>query len=689
MAKIDVNLNQGVDLSGASFVNPGHVADNTQTAKQVTALAEGGIDIFKAGKRAAAAEQSKSLLEEFTGFKRKSEIAAKEDELLDTEGSLREDLNNAAPGTIERDLTNDALMTLEKTKDSLARDRAAVDQGLLSLEDYRRRAETMFYQQVVHTPGLKNEIAAVMTEYLGVDPRGQEAAIEIENRKAAAKANATQNTKLKSQMIGDGYWVSGKSDEWNFQNMAQANLDYRQALKRMEFNQANLNLLQDMDKDGRQRAARRTLADMNTLQGNALDGMSKLGDLNLFELTYPEVRELSEDDRALWMSNIRASADQFLNIIGQQQAGNEEIGTKADPLRQSIEARRDLLIDILSQNDSQELLEQKLNRLKSLNDITVQSRVSDVFVSQPNAQNIAAMREIAGESNLTGKAVIENVMLKLFRGDTPDLVTAEPEERNDTLRGYEAILQGVSRSLDAGFELNEEQLGAVVKQLSGMSRHYPDELNSRVRQQMDRIASNKELMNKYKTVDPRGYDNFMKSLMNNQQVELESLAEDMANKEAMPSRYFLSKEDDVWLLTPTTLAVDNHAEANKPRGRSAVGRKGEHDKDSAEKVLRDKVQTINLSRGLITNMIRSRQQALGISEQAAAREVATSLGLSLKDLTKAVTAEENKGFGDDFRSKDNRPTPKDINMDDLSVEELNALSDASQAAVEARNKAAQ
>jgi hypothetical protein len=670
MAEIQARPSQEVDISGAAHVAPRNATDPSGATAAARAEALGtavdaGISVFQhRQKKQAEADAeivSKSLLEEFTGFGRKQELNEQLDDAFDAEEE-------------QRDISSSSLATIEKTKDTLEREKAAVDQGLLSLEEYRRRAESLFYQQVVQTPGLKTEIATVMSEYLGIDPRGQTAAIEIENRKAAAKAAAAGNTKLKGQMIGDGYWVGNKTDEWNFANLGQANLDYRQALKRMEFRQARLNFIQDRDKFEREKIANQTLQDLNTVQSSALRKMGEFGELNVTGMTYAQIRDMSPDSRDLWIKNIEQTAQGYKDVVTAQTFQNDQIGDRAQPLLDSIDARRDMLIGILKQDGTQELLEQQLARLNTLNDITVQSFLNSELLTDPEAVALAAMREVWGETNLTNKVLIERVSLRLMRGDT--------------LSSYEEILKSTAKALDFGIELDEPQIQSLVKQLGTMSRHMPDEFNSEVRQQMSRLAANEEFMKIFEKNDPRAHANFTRSMVGNQKIELQSLQQDMQNMGVRGSQYFLQEEEGTWMITPTTHAVNKFVEGATLHGlHGQVTRKGSE--DDALKFYRSQVQPINSTRGLLTNMVDARALAEGVSTAEAARMVATELGLNIKDVQEVVK-EDKPGFGEEFQSK--KPafeTPQEIDMNALSIEELNALSDASQAAVMARNAGAQ
>jgi hypothetical protein len=697
MADIQAKPNQEVDISGVSHAASPSATDPSGATAAARAQALGtavdaGISVFqhrqKKQAEADAEVVSKSLLEEFTGFGRKQELNEQLDDAFDAEEEQRDVLGNAVPGSLERDISSSSLATIEKTKDTLEREKAAVDQGLLSLEEYRRRAESLFYQQVVQTPGLKTEIATVMTEYLGIDPRGQTAAIEIENRKAAAKAAASANTKLKGQMIGDGYWVGNKTDEWNFANLGQANLDYRQALKRMEFRQARLNFIQDRDKFEREKIANQTLQDLNTVQSSALRKMGEFGELNVTGMTYAQIRDMSPDSRDLWIKNIEQTAQGYKDVVTAQTFQNDQIGDRAQPLLDSIDARRDMLIGILKQDGTQELLEQQLARLNTLNDITVQSFLNSELLTDPEAVALAAMREVWGETNLTNKVLIERVSLRLMRGQAPDLSGQTTEERADTLSSYEEILKSTAKALDFGIELDEPQIQSLVKQLGTMSRHMPDEFNSEVRQQMSRLAANEEFMKIFEKNDPRAHANFTRSMIGNQKIELQSLQQDMQNMGVRGSQYFLQEEEGTWMITPTTHAVNKFVEGATLHGlHGQVTRKGSE--DDALKFYRSQVQPINSTRGLLTNMVDARALAEGVSTAEAARMVATELGLNIKDVQEVVK-EDKPGFGEEFQSK--KPafeTPQEIDMNALSIEELNALSDASQAAVMARNARAE
>ena len=661
MANIKVQPLDSVDVSGAQYSQPPVATDPSGAARAAEAEAlgtavEAGIDIFKHRQKKSAEEnaeiQSKSLLEEFTGYERKQELNQQLDTAIDAEDAQRIIMDNATPGSLERDMSATSLAQIEKTKDTLEKEKLAVDQGLLTFEEFRRRAESLFYQQVVQTPGLKAEIAVVMGEYLGIDPRGQTAAIEIENRKAAAKAEAAKNTRLKGIMMDHGFWVVGKSDEWNVANMGQAAMDYQHAQARREHRRKNLDWIQQQDEVTRKREANLALEDLHKSGPTALRQMAQIGDMNLLDgdITLQEMRTWDEDTRATLVAGFQQIGNQYKQIIHSETYANDQIGDRVQPLLQAIDDQVDLLSSIVMQEDSQELLEQKYNRLKTLNDITVQSYLNNQVLTQKDAVAMAAMREVVGETNLLAKTKIENIMLKLFQGNAQDLLSLEEEERGDTLAGYEKMLQSVSRALDSGYELDETQQNTIVKQLSTMSRHQSDELNSKVRQQMNRLATNEDLMKMFKQVDERGYRNFSRAVVQHQRVELDSLQEDMENKRIRGSRYYLKEEDGHWLITPTSMAVNKQTQLST-RGRVRGQNKQQGDTSKAEQALRDPVKQINATRGLITNMIKSRALVAGIPESEAARQVAEELGLNLKDVTETPKQEEKPGFGEGLKKK--------------------------------------
>ena len=235
-----------------------------------------------------------------------------------------------------------------------------------------------------------------------------------------------------------------------------------------------------------------------------------------------------------------------------------------------------------------------------------------------------------------------------MRGEAPDLNNVDPEDKTETLAGYERVLQATSRALDSGFELDDTQQTSLFQQLNTMSRHQPDEINSRVRQQMNRVASNADLMKMFEQTDERGYRNFTRAVAQHQLAEIESLQEDMDNKNVRGSRYYLKQEEEAWMIVPTTQAIEKFSKQS-----SIVGTRGqvlkEGKKDTAEKFLRDPVQAINMTRGLLTNMIKARAIAARIPEAEAARQISSELGMNLHDVTVEVEKqkEERPGFAEE------------------------------------------
>lgn len=631
MAELPVNLNQGVDLAGTTFVQQGYAQPDVSAMEQLKNLAGTGLDAFSKYKMEQAEMKSKSLLEEFTGYKRKSALDEEIGKLDDQEASIREQLGTIGPGNVRRDTSMAELATLEQTRDNLIRDREAVDQGLLSYEEYRRRAEKLFYEQVVHTPGLKQDIAKVMNEFLGLDPRGEEAAIEIEKRKALMKTQADELKTFRSDMRKSGFWDLRFTPEENVQRFGQAFLDMQQLRTRREFRRENFNDQQAYTTAEREAQANQRMKELSDLSGPALSGMGRLGEVDIWTIKPAEWMNMDPELVDNWVNHVNTQALALIDEIKSEQYMNPELKSeRVQPLIDSITDRRDLLLGMIRATEGNEQYERQAQRLKNEHSIRLEYLVKNIHLSQPDALMLEAMRVMWGESNLTNRGKIETLMLQLMNGGLPDLSGGlEDPTVQDTLASYQEILKSSRNYLDSGQEFDEQQWTAVRTTMNSLSRTFPDELNSETRQQMQAMAAREDIMKKYEAEDAKGYANFMRAAMLSQEHELEEAKGEFSLRGVKPSQYHLTKEDGVWMITPTSIA---QTDIPKRTGQASRKSATERRLQDNQQRLRDAVKDFNTQRGYIGNMITARVRATGMSETYAAADVARALGLNLSDV---------------------------------------------------------
>ena len=612
-------------------------------------------------KRHTAEAESKSLLEKFTGFERKAALLGDEDELITREKHMNDMLdasngpgsNAFALGMQEKEQIKRARGELEKKKD-------AVDQGLLTYEQYRRDAETLFYQQVAMTPGLKDELAGAMSEYLGIDPRGQTAAIEIEKRKAEMKAGRDTLSTMRSSMQNLGLWDKWRTEEENFQMYSTTFKRRARAIGDLDFQKKQLEAAGALSEAQKKVSAQEMNGLLVEAQPQALASMSFFGQYNANTMTASDFINMPEADRLKWRVALQKQRDTFAGVGQQYKA---LLGDHFDPAphQESIDARFDLIDGLLRGDMKEEMIAQRLKLMADENSYMIENEKNGILANNGVARRLAAISDIFPGEVLSKSIATANVATDLLMGRTPDLSEDDPEKAQETLRDFQFLLQNMSNKMPEVKSWTDDQINETGLMVMNMSKQQPDSLDHATRQQLFRVSGDKLYMDRLAGVNPRRHKILTDNIMRHQEVHNEGVTTKLdrairtAGLTVKTDSFFLKKEDEKWMLVPTSKVSEPKTLDLKDGTDSVVATRGQRSVDARNKRQTDGLANItasmNNARGAQwTDLIQSRANSLRVSEQEAARQIALTVGLSDKDVTpKGDATPERPGFGDEFK----------------------------------------
>ena len=625
-------------------------------------LVDTGLQGFKAYKKHTAESEAKSLLEKFTGYERKAALIGEEDELIDREMELQKTMDNAKGGTPAFALSRNEMAQVKRARDQLEKKRDAVDQGLLSYEQYRRDAETLFYQQVAMTPGLKDELAGAMSEYLGIDPRGQTAAIEMEKRKAQLKQGRDTLSTMRTSMQKLGLWDEFRTEEENFQMYSTTFKQRARAIGDLELQKKQLESVTALSNAQQKVSATEINKSLVEAQPQALASMSFFGQYNANTMSASDFVNLPEEDRLNWRAALQQQRDQFASVGNNFKA---MLGDHFDPAphQAAIDARFELIDGLLSGKQKEDVIAQRLKMLQDENNYSLEFEKNGILMDNTTARRLAAISDLIPGEVLAKDITASNIVAELLMGRSQDLVeSVDPAKRDNTLQAYQWTLQNMTKGWDIRKDWDDNHVKESGQILVGVSRHLPDELDHATRQQMFRLAANTDFMSRLAQVDPRKHSILSKNLLEHQTVHNDGVRVKLERSiqthgaTATPDNFFLKKEDDIWMLVPTSAAlepVDAPELGGVGFARGRRGTLGAASKAQTANIasLGQVTASMNNARGAQWNsLVKARANALSISEAEAARQLSVDIGLSSKDVTpKADATPDKPGFGDDLK----------------------------------------
>lgn len=660
MAKIDTPEIE-VGLGGSDYVQAGVQQAVDTTPEQIKIATDAALAGFKEFKVDRAETSAKSLLEEFTGFGRKKAIMEQEDALLEEEATLADTIQSGATeGGPQFDVAVQRQAHVKRALDDLAVQRDAVEQGLLSYDEYRRRAEMMFYQQVALTPGLREEIAGAMGEFLGIDPRGQTAALMIEQRKAEAKSDADDNAKMVTQLVAEGLWDDNQTREQNFQQFGPI---WRQRTARAKEIERKTKELEFADKLSTAKLKQLSSGLMQDVVAITPQAMAKLNigpnGLKVSELTSADVINMDKQVNADWRNQIQIDANTFKRQLREWEMMSQG-NFKADAHIASVDDRVALLDRILAGKLPQEQLQQQIEMLKNQNEIAVQTELTNLL-SHKEVVQLAAINDALGGETLPFLIQQNRVVMELLSGVAPRKKGMPEEEWNERVQAYHVLIQKMdsvwtapdtSHVDDSFVTVTGDTLGTILK-------HSPTELQDDLRRRAFKLMTSPSFMTRLKQHDPGTFNELarhaephIEALESNLQKKLAAQLE-TSGRDFGPQDLYLKKADNMWILS----ATDNAA---TPRAlREGTRLSGTIDPAQKEALIAEREraivsQTASLNTtGTLNDLIKARSLLFNVPEEEAARWVAGGTGISLKN-TPAV-AERTQGLGEKFKNKQEQP----------------------------------
>jgi len=689
MAKINVDTNISEGVGGADFVQQGSAVANTLAPDALAAIAEGAKDVFVIGKKEEAKQASKSLLEELTGNDRLLDIAKQEQDAFAVENDLANEI--AADPSSAQGPQGQQLEQVQGLKQKLAREREAVVQGLLTNDEFRIRAEQSFYQMVAMTPGIKSELAKVMGEHLGIDPRGQTAAVTMAARDDITAKTDTATKKIVGELVSSGFYDSNISEKANIMKYwphVQKDMQAQHELKVLTDTLNGQGIIDGAERDAAAKTARSWVAQA---EQRSLYSLGAFKGQNIFDLSSNEIVNMDEETRVAWAQSIQAQGVQFSSVLNGLETST---GASFAANRDTVQQQQELLLSIINSTQLNDQLTQNLAIGKARNDILVEAAKADIAMTQPQAVKLAAYSKFMNISNMIGVNITGSTMvLQGLNGDIPNLENLGAEDKEATLDMYVDSAKSTSQTYDLDPKsITDNDIGNMGNVGTMISDQDPVALGSiKPSLQLFRLASRPDFMTRLESVDPvkaqrlsQGVIKHQKAVGQNYNKEISSIIESTTGAHKLDSLDFhLEKVEDTWLVVPNTGADvkpapvgggDSSAAASAALSKRATA--------VMEQTKNELTVKLNRTRGMINNMVISRAAATGLPVAQAAKQVAQDLGIS------TIDGEEVKpGFAEEagVSAPKNRPKPQDIDMNELSVEELNALSDASAAAVKARN----
>ncbi len=636
MAKINVNDNIEGEIGGAGFTQQGTAIANTLAPDIAVALADTAKGLYVESKKAEAVTESKSLLDEFTG--REHTVFAEEGEVDDPIAE--------SPDVQEVPQTTAATEQIEGLKKQLAHERKAVAQGLMSNDEFRLRAEQSFYQITALTPGIKSEIAAVMGEYLGIDPRGQTAQITMRDRDNAAAADAARNKQLVSALITERMYDPGLSDEENISKNWPIIQKSALAMKNIDMEMKRIALWTAETTQDKQIAANNFRAWIPEAERTALNLMGVYKGTNILDLTPQEVINIDPETRAAWAHSASLQAGSLTQVLNSVETSTgENFATNRDTVDDHLE----LVLSILKSEQLNDALTTNLSVAQTRSDLLVKAAGLNIAMTQPEAVTLAAYNDIGiNTANMLGVNVeATRIVLQGLKGDIPNLSSADPKDKATVIERYTGTLRDVANSYaKTPKDYTDADIGNAGNVALMVANQDPAVLNSiKPSLQLFKLVAKTDFMTRLEKVDPekaralkQGVVKHMEAVGYNYNKEISTVYQNTGAEQLDAMDCHIEKVEDTWLVVPNS-DVDAKLAPNSasPHSRSqALSKKDAGVVDAKRSAL---VASLNRTPKMIPNMVNCVVAITGLPPSEAAKQVAQDLGISVTDVLPSARPE--------------------------------------------------
>jgi hypothetical protein len=668
MAKINVTPQMDADLSGTEHVQQGTTVADTFAPQATKAIAEGALNIHKAGKISEAREMGKSLLEEFTQAEEQINLGEQQAAIFAEEEEILREHAKAPAGSEIRERTTAQLLGLEQQKKQLEVDREAVIQGLLSNDEYRKRAEMAFYQQVALTPGIKEELAAAMGEFLGFDPRGQTAKMTMAARAAKKEGESLAKKKMVDLMVGQGAWLNGFTDDQNiemFWDKVSGSLRAAQSAKE---------LTTKLNTEEKLTAAGNTLkiADFNKKFAEAefsiINGMSTFGNKNIYTMDRAAWLATEDDVKEAWLKDNTSKYNQALAVINdadQATGGNDSF--KA--YKETLKNHHDLVQNILLSKQYDDVLKNNLSIAKQQNQIILEGHKHGIMVTQQDAAYLAAFNDLFNGSGLLANNIVAGqIILKGLQGIRSNLSGLDPKDLDATLKQYQAVMQSTMQRFSANpkqwDDTDIQDMGKVAQMIADQKTR---DLDHATRAQLLSATGNADFMKRLEAANPEQAEDLRNSISQHQKAASDTYSntiKDAAQRVNLDTKDFhIYKSEDVqgWALGVNTDAQPKLGSVGRT---SVFGVNPQSDEEraarrsgKAQEAQAQLERSLNRmgSGQLLNNLINTYVNTEGVTPDIAMKTVAADLGISLEDVEPVkvtpgkTPVEEKPGFAEAVR----------------------------------------
>ena len=663
MASIKVDTNIQEDLGGSTFTKTGAGHDFVDTT--LPSAIETGVgaakEVFIDVKKDQAATASKSLLEELTGNDRLLDIAQREQAVFGEEEDLVR--AQATVGDLANPKTQAHFNELTEMKKKLGMEREAVVQGLLTNDEYRIRAEASFYQQVALTPGIKTELAKVMAEHLGIDPRGQTAAVTMAARDdLAAQTNAAEG-KMTTAMIDAGAW----KDELSFQENTllswdSVSLQLKSSNDIKLFTEStNAGLLQT--KAQQEAAAKSFRASVHDASPRAMKLMSQVGGRDLLTFSTDDIKNWSPEDVGMWQNAIVNNANVTRKFLTDGEARTNGAYKSAADLA-SIDAHESLLLRVLSGASTDEAREADLKQATTVNELMLAAQVNKLQMEYPDLLRIAGFNKIGIKTNgiLEVDAVVASYLFKGWMGDVQNLANMTPEQKTNMVKAMESGAASAAASWkDNAKNFTPQMIGDAGDVARQIANQDVDSIgNTKPSQQLFNLIGLPDFFNKVAQVSPKTAIEIQKGVIKHQKATGANYAENTEevlseldqNDNVSGLDFHVGKSGEQWIILPNEnldeklvpVAVGGHLST------TPVEEQDERTLRFIDKQRQDLQTAMNRNPQLIHNMVASRAAVTGLPQEQAAQLVARDLGISITD-KKPVKKTAPGGFAEETGAK--------------------------------------
>ncbi len=645
-----------IDVSSAQFTQRG--VPDTSTGDLIKSLGGFALQAVKGKFIGDARAEGGNLLEKFT---RRKELAAIDTRIEDVGVDQQNIREGPAGAGQDPNLSKRQLSTLQEAKNQLKLNRLAVEQGKLTESAFRLRSETLYYKLLAFSPGLREELAKALGEQLGIgDPRGQEAKVELAERKALlAQKDRIQNAQV-DQIVKLGLSKPGDTPAQlvhDFNDIASQYVMRKHIIAQSIQEEALGGIINK----------KAQIENLKRVAGFSLVEMANVEGLNIAKLSIPQIKSMSEEQKQRVRVALEGAKNQLLDLLTKTNIEDPELGKRFEEM---INRRAQFLDDILTLKGTEESTQGRLDVLNNENAIMIADSTKGILRERPEIVVLAAFQKQFPVANLFTGLTAQNALLDLLAGAGESYNGQDPlaaaRVAHASLKGNEEFY------LNNKGNINADDMTSMIRTTMLSANSDAGTLDDSIRQRLFSLVALDGFLDDMSTLDPGSVNKIINGTLkhhialgtNWQRSFSEIIAQSpLRNFGVTGKDYHIEKSSGGWFvaINPEKVISMNKFKV-LPRGRAggAAAQAGR-----TEKIKQD-IQTVsnslNKPLGMINNLVKSKAVVRGIGEERAVDEVALQMGLS-SELDKSV------GFGDTPKLSDapvlkNKEAPQPQKLDD-------------------------